>query len=90
MKKTQNISINEGIIIENIEAKGEIARFEQFLLLSKCFQQSSGAEASESLYMWERVKGKVIDIVFITSRTSEDMISLYNGKHCGEKRKCLF
>ena len=30
------------------------ARFEQFLLLSQCFQKSSTVEASESIYMWER------------------------------------
>ena len=37
-------------------AKGEIARFEQFLLLSLCFKKPSAAEASESGYMRERVK----------------------------------
>ena len=36
--------------------KGEIAGFEQFLPLSQCFQKSSATEASESIYMWERVK----------------------------------
>ena len=39
--------------VENIEAKGG---FEQFLLLSQYFQKSSAQEASESFYMWERVK----------------------------------
>ena len=42
--------------VENIVAKGEIARFEQFLLLSKCFQKSSAADASKCVYMWERIK----------------------------------
>ena len=42
--------------VENIVAKGGIACFEQFLLLSQCFQKSSAADASESVYMWERVK----------------------------------
>ena len=41
--------------IENIVAKGEIARFEKFLLLSQCFQKSSAADASESVYMRERI-----------------------------------
>ena len=36
----------------------EIARFEQFLPLSQCSQISPAAEASESVYMWERVKRK--------------------------------
>ena len=35
--------------------KGEIARFEQFPLLSQCFRNLSAAEASKSVYMWERV-----------------------------------
>ena len=30
-------------------------RFEQLLLLSKCFQKLSAVEVSESVYMWERV-----------------------------------
>ena len=37
-------------------ANGEIALFEQFLRLSHCFQKSSAVEASESFYMWKRVK----------------------------------
>ena len=36
-------------------AKGEIARFEQFLLLSLCFKKPSAAVASESVYMRKRV-----------------------------------
>ena len=42
--------------VENIVTKGEIACFEQILLLSQCFQESSDAEASEGVCMWERVK----------------------------------
>ena len=38
---------------ENIVTKGEIAQCEQFLLLSKCFQKSYAADASES---WKRLK----------------------------------
>ena len=41
--------------LENIVAEGEIARFEQFLILSQCFQKSSAADASKCVYMWERV-----------------------------------
>ena len=32
--------------VENIVAKGEIAHFEQFLLLSQCFQESSAAHTT--------------------------------------------
>ena len=49
-QKYRKISIIEGIITENkyenIVAKGEIARFEQYLLLSQYFQKSSAADAS--------------------------------------------
>ena len=41
--------------VGNIVAKGVIACFEQFLLLSQCFQKSSASEAVESIYMWEIV-----------------------------------
>ena len=41
--------------VENIVANGEIACFEQFLLFPQCFQKQSAAEASESVYMRERV-----------------------------------
>ena len=36
--------------------KGEIAHFEQFLLLSQRFQKLSHVEVFKSVYMWERVK----------------------------------
>ena len=42
--------------VDNHVAKGEIACFEQFLLLTHCFQKFSAAEASESVCRWERVK----------------------------------
>ena len=43
--------------IENTVTKGEITRFEQFPLLSECFQKLS---AAESVYMWERVKQPLV------------------------------
>ena len=41
--------------VENIVSKEEIACFEQFLHLSQSFQNASAAEASERIYMWERI-----------------------------------
>ena len=41
--------------MKNIVAKGEIAHYEQFLLLPQCFQKTSAAEAPETICMWERV-----------------------------------
>ena len=39
---------------ENIVARGEIACFEQFLLLPQCFQKLSAADASKC--KWEKVQ----------------------------------
>ena len=39
--------------VENIVAKGEIARYEQFLFLPKCFQELSSVDASQYVDMWE-------------------------------------
>ena len=38
-------------IVENMLTKGEIAHYEQYFLLSYCFQHVSAAEAPESIYM---------------------------------------
>ena len=40
-------------MVEIFLAKGEIAHYEQFLLLTQCFQKSSAAEASGSICMWK-------------------------------------
>ena len=48
------------IKVEKIVAKGEIDHYDQFLLLPQCFQMSSASEASESVYMKERVKSFLI------------------------------
>ena len=44
-------------------AEVEIAHYEQFLLLPHCFQKSSAAEASESVYIWERVIFKIMRVL---------------------------
>ena len=46
---------NLSLKVENIVAKGEIARFEQFILLSPCFQKAVCCRGAESVYMRERV-----------------------------------
>ena len=38
--------------VEHIVANGEIAHYEQFLLLPQFFQKSSAAEAWEGVFMW--------------------------------------
>ena len=50
--------MNEVVItkLEKIVTKGDISRYEHFLLLPQCFQRPFAAGASESvLYMLERV-----------------------------------
>ena len=40
----------------NTVGKGEIARYEQFLLFPQCFQKACFLEASKSVIVWEQVK----------------------------------
>ena len=42
--------------VESIVGKGEIARNEQFLLFSQCFQKTYFPGASEGVIVWEWVK----------------------------------
>ena len=42
--------------VENIVGKGEIARYEQFLLFPQCFQKACFPGASKGVIVWERVK----------------------------------
>ena len=41
--------------IENIVSKGEIARYEQFLLFPQCFQKTCFPGASKGVIVWESV-----------------------------------
>ena len=42
--------------IENTVGKGEIARYEQFLLFPQCFQKACFPGASKGVIVWERAK----------------------------------
>ena len=42
--------------VENIVGKGEIARYEQFLLFPQCFQKPLFPGASKGVIVWEGVK----------------------------------
>ena len=44
--------------VENTVGKGEIARFEQFLLFPQCFQKACFPGASKGVIVWECVKEK--------------------------------
>ena len=41
--------------VENTSGKGEIARYEQFLLLPQCFQKACFPGASKGVIVWEWV-----------------------------------
>ena len=41
---------------ENTVGKGEIARYEQFLLFPQCFQKTLSADTLKTGLVWERVK----------------------------------
>ena len=49
--------------VENTVGKGEIARYEQFLLFPKCFQKTCTADKEKPGLVWERVKesGQALD-----------------------------
>ena len=46
--------------VENTVGKGEIARYEQFLLFPRCFQKACFPEASKGVIVWEWVKKVVV------------------------------
>ena len=41
--------------VENTVGKGEIARYEQFLLFTQCFQKTCTADTENPGLVWERV-----------------------------------
>ena len=43
--------------VQNIVGKGEIARYEQFLLFPQCFQKDCLPEGSKGVIVWEWVNG---------------------------------
>ena len=58
--------------VENTVGKGEIARYEQFLLFPQCFQKTCTADSYKPGLVWERVKSKlavlwVMDKMLVTS-----------------------
>ena len=45
--------------VENTAGKGEIARYEQFLLFPQCFQKSCTADTYKPGLVWEMVKDSI-------------------------------
>ena len=75
MKNLYNCTVYLQNKIENIVAKGEIACFEQFLLLLQFFQKSSAADALKYVYMRER---------FNDRQTMNEVIASYLLAKTGE------
>ena len=46
--------------VENTKGKGEIARYEQFLLFPQCFQKACFPWVSKGVIVWEWVKHHTI------------------------------
>ena len=46
---------------ENTVGKGEIARYEQFLLFPQCFQKTCTADKQKPGLVWERVKKNLVE-----------------------------
>ena len=45
--------------VENTAGKGEIARYEQFLLFPQCFQKCCTADTYKAGLVWEMVKDSI-------------------------------
>ena len=51
--------------VENTVGKGEIARYEQFLLFPQCFQKACFPGASKGATVWEWVNSYIVRTVVI-------------------------
>ena len=49
--------------IENSDEKGEITRYEQFLLFPQCFQKTCMADTYKAGPVWERVKQVLKNVI---------------------------
>ena len=58
--------------VENTVGKGEIARYEQFLLFPQCFQKACFPVASKGVIVWEWVNKQAREI----SHTEQNMSHL--------------
>ena len=75
-----NFKFNENgrkfaIRVENTVGKGQIARYEQFLLFPHCFQKTNPTDTKKPGLVWERVK---------VQGTNETMKFVLDRKHCRE------
>ena len=76
--------------VENNVGKGEIARYEQFLLFPHCFQKACIADTYKPGFVWKRVKSLTPNQLETTMRMNsvQNVWEKRVGKTCGKKRKC--
>ena len=74
--KFDNYGGNLSRRVENTVGKGEIARYEQFLLFPQCFQKACFPGASKGVIVWEWVIAKVCINKLTLSQTSPGFYGL--------------
>ena len=76
--------------VENTVGKGEIARYEQFLLFPKCFQKACFAGVSKGVMVWEWVNSVPHnpDFTTLTKRIFENRVG--NVENAGNQHYLLF
>ena len=66
-------------LVENTVGKGEIARYEQFLLFPQCFQKACFPGASKGVIVWEWVK----ELKAVEKRPHENFVGKGEDGTCG-------
>ena len=62
--------------VENTVEKGEIARYEQFLLFPRCFQKACFPGVSKGVIVWEWFKGCLFSFILFMY-----FLKLYSSSH---------
>ena len=66
--------------VENTVGKGEIARYEQFLLFPQCFQKACFPGASKGVIVWEWVK-RVCSTSLLKTLWENEKLSNFSFSH---------
>ena len=66
--------------VENTVGKGEIARYEQFLLFPQCFEKACFPGASKGVIVWERVNTICVHHT-INKRSSCNLFTQFSPTH---------
>ena len=74
--------------VENAVEKGEIARYEQFLLFPQCFQKACFPGVSKGVIVWEWVKRGSYDEIYLC--LIENIVGKGDLENIKNKRGMLF